>query len=134
QHLDVHAVSHDLNDFLPIANFGATQPVRTLPVALEGGAAAFTAQVAGNLSAPRILGHLDVNRFGIEHRSFNRLALDVSGSPSHLDISNGLLTRAGLRSDFDASLGLRKWKPVPESPLTANMTVRNGELADLLAM
>jgi translocation and assembly module TamB len=134
RHLDVHAISHDLRDFLPIANFGATQPVRTLPVTLEGGAAAFTAQVAGNLSAPRILGHLDVNRFAIERRSFDRLALDVSGSPSHVAVSNGFLTRAGLRSDFDASLGLRKWKPVPESALTANLTVRNEELADLLAM
>jgi len=132
--VDIHAVSHDLDDFLPAANFGAAQPLRSLPVALEGGAATLNAQVAGNMKAPRITGHLDVDKFAIERRSFDRLALDLSASPSDAAISNGVLTHAGLRSDFDASLGLQKWTPLPQSPLTANATVRNGELADLLGM
>jgi translocation and assembly module TamB len=134
EHLDIKAVSRNLNDFLPLANFGAAQPLRTLPIALEGGAAVLDAQVAGELSAPRIRGHLDFNKFAVERRSFERLTLDLSGSPASVAVTNGFLTSAGLRSDFDASLGLRKWKPVPQSPLTANMTIRNGDFGDLLAI
>jgi len=132
--VDVNAISRDLNDFLPLANFGAAQPLHGLPVVLEGGAATLEARVAGDMKAPRIGGHLDLNKFAVEHRSFDRLALDLSASPSSVAIGNGFLTRAGLRSDFDASLGLQKWTPVPQSPLTANATVRNGDLTDLLGM
>ena len=133
-HLDVRAVSHNLNDFLPVANFGAEHPLRALPVVLEGGAATLDAQVTGNLDAPQITGHVDATKFAVERRSFDRLALDLLASPAAVAIRNGLLTRAGLSSDFDGSLGLLKWTPVPESPLTANMTMRNGDLGDLLAM
>jgi translocation and assembly module TamB len=132
--IDINVISHDLNDFLPAANFGAAQPLRSLPVRLEGGAATLNARVAGDVTAPRINAHLDVNKFTIEHRSFDRLAMDLSASPSNAAIGNGFLTRAGLRSDFDGSLGLHRWSPVPQSPLTANATVRNGNLADLLGM
>ena len=86
------------------------------------------------MSAPRISGHLEMNKFAVDRRSFDRLALDLSGSPSSVAIGNGFLTRAGLRSDFDASLGLEKWTPVPQSPLTANAIVRNGDLKDLLGI
>jgi translocation and assembly module TamB len=132
--VDINAISHDLNDFLPVANFGAAQPLRSLPVTLEGGAANLNARVAGAVNAPLITAHLDVNKFAIEHRSFDNLTTDLSASPSSVNIANGSLTRAGLRSDFDASLGLHKWSPLPQSPLTANATARNGDLADLLGM
>jgi len=132
--VDVNAVSHDLNDFLPLANLGAAEPLHGLPVVLEGGAATLEAQVAGDMKAPQISGHLDLNKFAFEHRSFDRLALDLSASPSSVAIGNGFLTRAGLRTDFDASLGLQKWTPGSQSPLTANAAVRNGDLADLLGM
>ncbi len=132
--IDIKTISHDLNDFLPVANFGAAQPLHSLPVALQGGVATLEARVAGDMKSPQINGHLDVNKFAVEHRSFDRLALDLSASPSSAAIQNGFLTRAGLRSDFDASLGLRKWSPLPQSPVTANATVRNGDLNDLLGM
>jgi translocation and assembly module TamB len=132
--VDINAVSHDLNDFLPVANFGATRPSPALPLTLEGGAATLEAHVLGDVKAPQISGHLDINKFAVERRSFDRLALDLSASPSNVAIGNGFFTRAGLRSDFDASLGLQKWTPVPQSPVTANATVRNGEVADLLGM
>ena len=86
------------------------------------------------MKSPQISGHLDVNKFAVEHRSFDRLALDMSASASSAAIRNGFLTRAGLRSDFDASLGLREWSPLPQSPVTANATVRNGDLKNLLGM
>ncbi|HEX3684196.1 MAG TPA: translocation/assembly module TamB domain-containing protein [Bryobacteraceae bacterium] len=132
--IDVNLVSHNLNDFLPAANFGATKPQASLPVTLQGGAATVQAQISGDLSAPHITSHVAVNRFAVEQRSFDRFALDLAASPSGATIQNGLLTRRALQTTFDASIGLRKWSPIPSSPLAANLTMRNGDVADLLSL
>ena len=132
--IDVNLLSRNLNDFLPAANFGATKPQASLPVTLEGGTATVQAQITGDLSAPHITSHVAVNRFAVEQRSFDRFALDLAASPSGAMIQNGLLTRRALQTTFDASIGLRKWSPVPSSPLAANLTVRNGDVADLLSL
>ena len=133
--IDLNLVSHNLNDFLPAANFGAAKPQTSLPIALRGaGTAALQAQVKGDLSAPRIQSHLAVTNFAAQGRAFNRLALDAQASPSGASVRNGVLTRQGLQSSFDASIGLRKWSPVPRSPLAANVTIRNGQITDLLSL
>ncbi|MBV9265261.1 MAG: translocation/assembly module TamB domain-containing protein, partial [Acidobacteriaceae bacterium] len=132
--LDINLVSHNLNDFLPAANFGAKQPETSLPITLQGGTASIQAQVTGNLAAPRIQGHVAVNRFAVEQRTFDQLALDVAASPSAASVQNGLLTKNALRTTFDASLGLRKWSPVPRSPVSANLSMRNASVSDLLAL
>jgi translocation and assembly module TamB len=132
--IDINLVSRNLNDFLPAANFSATQPQTTLPVTLQGGTATMSAQITGDLSAPHIAGHVAMNRFAVEQRSFDRFALDLAASPSGAAIQNGVLSRRGLQTSFDASIGLRKWSPVPSSALAANLTMRNGDVADLLGL
>ena len=133
--IDVNLLSRNLNDFLPAANFGAVKPQTSLPVTLTGrGTAALQAQIKGDLSAPRIQSHLAVNNFAAEGRAFNRLALDLKASPSGASVTNGALTRRGLQTAFDASIGLRKWSPIPRSPLSANVTIRDGNIADLLSL
>jgi translocation and assembly module TamB len=132
--IDINLVSHNLNDFLPAANFGAKTPQTSLPVALQGGTATIQAQITGDLSAPHITSHVAMDRFAVEQRSFDRFALDLAASPSGLSVQNGLLTRNTLQTSFDASLGLRKWTPVPSSPLAANLTMRNGDVTDLLGL
>lgn len=132
--IDLRLVSQNLNDFLPAANFASTTPQKSLPITLQGGTASMQAQITGSVTAPHITGHLAMNRFAIEQRSFDRFALDVAASPSGAAIQNGLLTRKTLRTTFDASIGLRKWAPVPRSPLVADVTLRNGNVADLLSL
>ncbi len=133
--IDIDLISHNLNDFLPAANFASAKPQASLPVSLErGGVAAIQAQVTGNLSAPHITGHITANRFAVEQRPFDRFAVDVNAAPSGAVIQNGLLTRNTLQTTFDASIGLRKWSPVANSPLTANLSMRNGDVADLLSL
>ncbi len=126
--------SRNLNDFLPAANFGAAKPSDSLPVSLQGGALSLRAQVKGKLSAPQIASHLAVDHFAVEGRSFDQLALNVAASSSQATVTDGTLTRGHLRTGFDANIGLRKWSPLPLSPLNANVTLRNGEVADLLAL
>ncbi len=132
--IDVNLVSHNLNDFLPAANFAAAKPQASLPVTLQGGTASLQAQITGDLSAPHITSHLAMNRFAVEQRSFDRFAVDLAASPSGATVQNGMLTRNTLQTTFDASIGLRKWSPVPRSPLAANLSMHNGDLADLLSL
>jgi translocation and assembly module TamB len=144
QRIDVNLTSRNLNDFLPAENFGASgKPQTALPIVLQGGTAMLQAQITGNVSAPHITSHLAMNRFAVVPppgtppagaRLFDRLALDLATSPSGAAIQNGLLTRKTLQTNFDASIGLRKWSPVPRSPLSANLSMRNGDLADLLSL
>lgn len=132
--LDLNLVSRNLNDFLPAANFGAAQPQTSLPITLTGGIASLQAQIKGNLAAPQIQSHLAVDRFAAEGRAFDRFGLDLAASPSGATVTNGSLTRPGLQTAFDAAIGIRKWSPLPQSPVTANVTIRNGEVADLLSL
>ena len=132
--IDVNLTSRNLNDFLPAANFGAAKPESSLPVTLQGGIATIAAQITGNLATPRITSHVAINRFAVEQRAFNSLSADLEASPSEVSIANGQLTRKTLRTTFDASIGLQKWSPTPASPLTANLAMRNGDVADLLAL
>ncbi len=132
--LKVSLVSHNLNDFLPAANFGSAKPMKTLPVTLQGGSANLTALINGNLSAPRITAHAAANNFQAQDHRFDQLALDLNASPSSAVISNGTLSSKGLQSNFDASVGLVKWQPRPKSPLSANLTLHNGDLEDLLSL
>ncbi|MBV9038482.1 MAG: translocation/assembly module TamB domain-containing protein, partial [Acidobacteriaceae bacterium] len=132
--LNVNLVSHNLNDFLPAANFGSAKPQTSLPVTLQNGAAQLQAQVSGNLSAPQITSHFAMDHFAIEQRGFDRLALDLTASQTGANVQNGLLTRNTLQTNFDASIGLKNWSPLPRSPLTANVAMRNGNIADLLSL
>ncbi|HEX4808900.1 MAG TPA: translocation/assembly module TamB domain-containing protein [Bryobacteraceae bacterium] len=132
--LDVTLTSHNLNDFLPAANFTSKQPQSSLPVTLQGGTAQIKAQVDGTLSTPHITGNVSLTNFAVEQRSFDRLSLDLAASPSGAKIDNGVLARQALQTTFDASIGLSKWSPVPRSPVSADLSMRNGSVADLLSM
>src|SRR5205085_2115397 len=49
-------------------------------------------------------------------------------------LQNGRLSRNGFVSQFSASIGLWNWSTEPRSPLAANVTINNGDLADVLAL
>ncbi len=133
QRIDVNLASRDLNDFLPAENFGSTgAPQTSLPATLQGGLATLQAQITGDLSAPHITSHVAIDKFAVEQRSFDHLSLDLNASPSGAVVQNGLLTRKTLQTNFDGSIGLRKWSPLPRSPLTANLSMRKGDVSDLL--
>lgn len=132
--LDIDLVSHNLNDFLPAEAFASSKPVGPLPVALHGGSASARAEVSGRLSAPQIAGRVEMTKFSIQKRMFDQFAADLTASGGGVSVQNGLLTGKALRANFDASIGLSNWKPTPKSPIGANLTIRNGDIADLLAL
>ena len=133
--IDLNLVSHNLNDFLPAANFGAAKPESSLPVALQpGGAASIQAKITGNLSAPHLASHVAMNQFALEQHPFNQFAADLNASPSGATVDNGVLAAASLQTGFNASIGLHDWKLLPRSPIAANLTARSSNVGDLLSL
>ncbi|MDQ2844059.1 MAG: translocation/assembly module TamB, partial [Acidobacteriota bacterium] len=134
QRIDIALTSRNLNDFLPAANFGSSKSQTSLPVTLQNGEARLSAQVTGNTASPHLAGRIEMTDFAVEQRPFNSLALNIAASPSGAAVQNGSLMGAGLDTTFDGSIGLVKWSPQPSSPVSANFTLRNGDLADLAAL
>jgi translocation and assembly module TamB len=124
--IDVRLVSRNLSDFRPLGN---------IPVTLNnGGAATLNAAVTGSLSNPRISAHAALNNFAADGRSFTSFAADVNANRGGVTLSNAALTRGALQANFSASVGLRNWKPENSEPLRVDATIRNADLADVLAL
>ena len=137
--LEIALTSRDLNDLLAAVPSKAPAPV-VLARGRQPGQASFTGAVTGGLAAPHITGHLALNRFAVEGRQFESLNADLAVSKSAASVSNGLLTRAGasnaavMQANFAGSAALRNWSPVPSSPITVDAGIRDGDLADLIAL
>ncbi len=133
--IDISLVSHNLNDFLPAANLASSTPEKSLPISLSpGGAASVQAQITGDISDPRIAGHMGMTNFMAEQKPFNGFSLDLAASPFGASIQNGNLTGQDLQTTFDARIGLWKWRPLPRSPLAANLKLRSNDLGSVLAL
>ena len=126
--LNVDLVTTDLNDLLAAASVTST------PVTLNGGQVKFTGAITGNLSTPQIAGHLAASRFAVEGRRFDNLEADAVASGSGATVRNGVLRRDTMQAQFSAAVGLRNWKAPPDSPLSADASIQNGDLADLIAL
>ncbi len=142
--LEMSLTSHDLNELLAAVPSKAPAPV-VLARGHRPGEASFTGAVTGGLATPHITGHIALNRFAVEGRDFESLNADLALSKSNVSVSNGLLTRAGasntgssnktvMQANFAGSAGLRNWSPVPSSPIAVEAGVRNGDLADIIAL
>jgi translocation and assembly module TamB len=127
--LQVHLTTRDLNDFTPALGSAA----KSLPVTL-GGQATFDGTVTGAVAKPHVQGHIAMTNFAIEGRSFDRLIADINASPSGASIQNAVLTRGPMQAEVSANIGLHNWKPESYEPVAANATIRNGDVADLLAL
>jgi translocation and assembly module TamB len=127
--LNIALTSGDLHDLL-----AAASPSGPPPIALAGGQLKFTAVVTGRLTSPDISGRLAVNRFQVETRQFDALAMDLKASSSSAAVSNGNLSRGSMQTQFSASVGLRDWKATSNGPLSVQGSIRSGDLADVMAL
>lgn len=127
--LHVALTSTNLDDLL-----AAVPPSSRPHIALHRGEAGFNGIVTGSLSAPDISGHITATRFSVEGREFDSSAADATANQHGVAIKNGSLSRSTMQARFSGTLGLRDWKPLPSSPLQANASVQNADLADLLAL
>jgi translocation and assembly module TamB len=124
--LNVALNTTDLGDFTPV--LGSAPPV------VLGGPAAFTGAVTGKLSAPQINGHLAVGRFIAQGRQFDGVTADVAANSARAAVTAATLQRGPMQAQFTATVGLANWNPTPNQPLTVQAAVRNGDLADVMAL
>ena len=127
--LTFELASKDLNDLL-----AAASPENAGTIKLEGGQARFTGAVTGGMNSPQIEGHLAVDRFNVQGRRFDSLTADVAAAKNKASVTNGMLQRGPMQAQFHASAGLQNWSPKPAQPVAANLSVRNGDLADVMVL
>lgn len=99
-----------------------------------GGQAVLAGTVEGRLSSPRLVAHLSATHFVMAGRQFNALTLDATAAGNGAAVSNGTLTRGAMQARFAAAVGLRDWQSAPGDALSGAVSIRNGDLADVLAL
>lgn len=134
QRIDLNLVSRSFKDFLPAMDFASSEkPPQSLPVSLRaGGSATVQALITGNLKAPHIAAHAALTKFALEKAAFDQFSMNLAASPSGAEIQDGTLKGNALNGSFDAKIGLVKWKPLPRSPLTADLTMQSANIGKLL--
>jgi translocation and assembly module TamB len=70
----------------------------------------------------------------VEGRKFDALGVNVDAASTRASLNEGLLQRGPMQTQFTASAGLDNWSPKPSEPLQAGVHVRNGDLADVMAL
>jgi translocation and assembly module TamB len=134
QAVHVHFTSSNLNDFLAALRISSPE-AKEMPVALRPGSTiTFDGTIAGALAAPQIAGHVAMGPFTAEGRGFDKLAADLNASPSKAAIQNAVIVRGTSQVSVNASIGLSDWKALPRDPLSVDASIRNGDLADLVAL
>lgn len=123
--LNVSLTTSDANDLLPNGKS---------PVNLNGHTATFQGTVTGKLESPKIAGHLDATGFSVEDRRFDRITADATATSAGVTVQNATLTRGAMQAQFSGKVGLKNWTAPPNEPVAVDATLRNGDLADLLAL
>ncbi|HXJ41833.1 MAG TPA: hypothetical protein VNH18_21325, partial [Bryobacteraceae bacterium] len=127
--LNVALTTRDFNDLVAVASLQSK-----VPMTLDGSPATVRAVVTGKLSSPHITVHAMANQFSIERRHVETLAFDGSVSNSHVEIHNGSLKRRTMEAQFKGALSLKNWRITPNQRLSAEASIRNGNLADIVAI
>ena len=130
QQLKVHLESRNLDDLLPAISASKPIPVNVAPA----GTLAFDGTVAGKLDSPRIEGHVTGHNFVVQGQVINAFAADVAAESTSARLSRASLSYKNLRGTFEGSVGLRKWQPENDQPVTASLSLQNAQIADLLAI
>lgn len=126
QQIQIRLVTRNTADFRPVA---------TVPLAfMNGGNASINATIMGKISAPRIGAQIALTDFSVQGRPFTRFDAGLTASPSGATITNAVLAHGMMQTRFTASVGLRDWKPENSAPLRADATIRDADLADVLAL
>jgi len=127
--MEVHLTSRDLTGLLIFA-----PEIKTLPVTLQKGYAEFKGTVNGALDSPAIAGHVNASNVLIEKQSIEAFSADVSVSSTQIQVRNGVLAYQTMRARVAGSLALHQWKPDNQSAVTGTASLRNADIANLLAL
>jgi translocation and assembly module TamB len=126
QQIQIRLVTRNTADFRPVA---------AVPVSfMNGGNASLNVTVTGKINAPRIGVQIALANFSVQGRPFTRFDAGLTALPSGATITNAVLVHGMMQARFTASAGLHDWKPENSDSLRGDATIRDADLADVLAL
>jgi translocation and assembly module TamB len=133
--MSARLTSHNLNDFLPALALSSAKPVHEMPLRLEPkGTASAEVTLTGKLSSPAIGAHVELDRFQVQDRRFDKLSADIRAASHGAAIEQSRLIRGPLQVELSGAVGLRQWKPERDGKIAARLSVQNGDIRDVLAL
>jgi translocation and assembly module TamB len=134
QVLSVNVDSPDLDELMPLLALARVEPPDRIPVTLAGGSSArVTATVQGPLDDPAIRGHAELGAFVYAKQNFNHLAANFQLTRRSLDVHDLDVTHDQMQLNGHGQLGLRDWRVASASEVAGAFSVRDGDLARLIA-
>jgi translocation and assembly module TamB len=127
--LDIQANTTDLSQVVNlISMFHPSQA----GMFLVSGSAAMNVTVLGSMRKPEISGHLNAQSLQVQGSEWKGADLSFHADASRIVVSNGSLTNARRgQVSFDVTIGLQDWAYLSSSPIQANLSLRQMQLADL---
>ena len=139
--LQLSVSTSDLHEWQTIlAAFGRPEQI---PAVLHGHAA-FHGTAAGTIPDIMLAGNLQAQDFGLlipatSHTSaqslhWDNLTTDIRVSPHVLAVQNGVLQHGNTVINFSLTSGLSQGQLTAQSPFTARLDLRNGDVTQMLAL
>lgn len=131
----------NLAEWGPIA--GAFHGNGPFPFRLDG-RGNFSGSVSGDWNHTALAGKVELTNFAITPRDgpsaasaplrWDRLALDLQASHESISARHGVLRQGNTQSDFEANIGLDHGSFSPNSPVSAQVSVRDASAQDVQAI
>jgi translocation and assembly module TamB len=131
QRMQVLLDSRNLDDLLPAL---ALTGEKAFPVSLNSGSVRFQGSVTGSLPSPRVEGHLSATNVIYSGELIDSLNADVTAQQNALSLRAANLVYQNVRTAFQGSAGLQNWKWDETAPISASASLRNANIAGLLAL
>ncbi|MBA3916525.1 MAG: translocation/assembly module TamB domain-containing protein, partial [Acidobacteriales bacterium] len=126
------ANTRDVHDLVLLASaFQAPSQTPSKPLEISG-PASLNATVTGTTANPQVAAQLSAQNLQVQGTRWSTLQLNAHANPSGIQVQNGNLVNAR-QGDirFSGTVGLHKWAYTPESPITADATVRQMPVSEL---
>ncbi|MDE3197211.1 MAG: translocation/assembly module TamB domain-containing protein, partial [Acidobacteriota bacterium] len=94
----------------------------------------FDGTVTGELEHPIVAGHASAEKLQYEGHRIDSLAGDITASETSVSAANASVTYEGISGQGGATVQLRDWKVEPASVIAADVSVRNADIARILAL
>lgn len=127
--LQINASASDLNRVMELV--AAVHPFAGGTPAV-GGSATVNATVQGELQRPQIVAQVNAQDLEVQGSEWKSAGLTLKANPSLIVVSNGTLMNARRgQTSFNATVGLHDWAYLPSSPIQAQISLQQMQLADL---
>jgi translocation and assembly module TamB len=133
ENLEVHVVTNDFKDFLPVFPLFGETPPDELPVALHGGQLRYDGNVFGPLANLRITGKTDITRLTLDQREFDHITATVDANRSLANLNALTIEQGKLRVEGQGRIGLHDWKLEESSSISALISVQGADIQRLVA-